>query len=52
MTTSYRSTNPLRTLTAVALAVVLSTTCLMAAVAPAAVQSAQSAGMVAQPPIA
>ena len=49
---TYQSTNALRTLTSLALAVVFSTTCLMAAVAPAAVQSAQSAGSVQQPPIA
>lgn len=52
MNTTYQSTSPIRTLTAAAFALVLSGTCIMAAIGPAAMQSVQTVGQVAQPPIA
>lgn len=40
MNSRYQSTSPARTLTAIAFAIIFSTTCVLGAVAPAQVQSA------------
>ena len=47
MNDRYNSTTPARTVTAIAFAVVLSTTCLLGAVAPAHVQAATVASAAA-----
>lgn len=52
MNSHYQSTNTVRTITAIAFAVLFSTTCVMGAVAPAAMQSAQTAGLVNEAPVA
>ncbi len=45
MNSTYQSTTPARTLTAIAFAVIFSTTCVLGAVAPAQVQSATTASV-------
>ena len=43
MTNRYKSTSPARTLTAIAFAILFSTTCVLGAIAPAHVQTATTA---------
>jgi len=52
MNSSYRSTSAVRTITALAFAVLFSGTCIMGAIAPATMQSAHTAGMVHAAPVA
>lgn len=52
MNTTSQSTAALRNITAMVLAVVFSATCVMGAIAPATLQSAQTASLVADTPVA
>jgi hypothetical protein len=52
MNTTNQSTAALRNVTALVLAVVFSATCVMGAIAPATLQSAQTASLVAEAPVA
>ena len=52
MNTTSQSTAALRNITALVLAVVFSTTCVMGAIAPATLQSAQTASLVTDAPVA
>lgn len=51
MTSTYNSTSAVRTLTAIAFAIIFSATCVMGAIAPAAMQSVHN-GAVAEVPVA
>ena len=52
MNTTNQSSDALRNITALVLAVVFSVTCVMGAIAPAALQSTQTASLVAEAPVA
>ena len=52
MNTGYNATSAVRTITAIAFAMLFSATCVMGAIAPAALQSAQTAHLINDVPVA
>ncbi|WP_374145735.1 hypothetical protein [Sphingomonas sp. 28-63-12] len=52
MNIGYQATSAVRTITAITFALLFSATCVMGAIAPAALQSAQTAGLVNEAPVA